>query len=455
MSDHARFRYKTFNELVSALEKHGLSFPLSTDFDALREPITIGDATAPNRLATQPMEGCDGTAAGRPGELTSRRYRRFAEGGAGVLWFEATAVAPEARANPRQLLLTEDTTGAIKRLFDDSVAVAVNQNGSEARPYTVLQLTHSGRYSRPESQPAPIIATENPYLRLKSPENKRIISDEDLEELEERYTDAAAMACEIGFDAVDIKSCHRYLVAELISARTRNGRYGGTFENRTRFLLNIIDRISSRTSGGINIAVRLNVYDAIPLPYGWGVDKDDHRQYDLDEPIRLVKLLVERGVKLINVTAGNPYFNPHVNRPFDTGPYVPPEHPLEGVCRMLAMARTIRDAAGGAAVMASGFSWLREFGSHAAAGGIRDGWFELAGFGRQAFAYPDFARDILYGEAMARKKCCITCGKCSEIMRFDGMTGCVIRDAEVYGPIYKQASKGKRSLVGRHIAEHV
>jgi len=453
VTSHERFHYSTIEELSAALESLGLKIPLSVDTGVLGEPLALGGAIVPNRIVVQPMEGCDGTSDGKPGELTFRRYGRFAEGGAGMIWFEAAAVVPGGRGNPRQLLFTKDNIGDMKRLLDDTLQRAERRYGASRRPYTVLQLTHSGRYSRPFSEPAPLTAAENPHLKTAG--SPRVLSDEELEELEDIFADAAAMAGEIGFDAVDIKSCHRYLISELLSARTRRGRYGGSFENRTRFLLNVVGKIRGRSPGVPAVAVRLNCYDALPYPYGWGVDEDDPRKCDLTEPVRLVRLLQEKGVELVNITAGNPYHNPHVNRPYDTGPYVPPEHPLAGVERMLRMSREIRTAVPGMAVVASGFTWLREFGAHAAAGGIGEGWFDLAGFGRQAFAYPDFPDALLTGGGMERKKCCITCGKCSEIMRYGGMAGCVVRDAEVYGRIYREVSRGKESLVGRHVAEHV
>ncbi|MCE5249469.1 flavin oxidoreductase/NADH oxidase, partial [bacterium] len=340
---------------------------------------------------------------------------------------------------------------------DSTVRGATNRSGSDGKPFTVLQLTHSGRYSRPESAPAPVCAVKNPYLDTRFSEDVRyrIITDDELEELEDHFADAAILAGEIGFDAVDIKSCHGYLIADLLSAREREGRYGGSFENRTRFLLNIIDKITARTNGELAVTVRLGAYDAVPFPYGWGVDDEDERKNDISEPVSLVKLLAHRGVNLINVTAGNPYYNPHIGRPYDTGPYVPREHPLYGVERMLAMSREIQKAVPGMAVISTGLSWLREFGAHCAAGGIREGWFAVAGFGRQAFAYPYFPRDILARGQMERKKCCITCGKCSEIMRYGGRTGCVIRDAAVYFPIYRQVSEGKSSLSGSGSADHV
>lgn len=406
-------------------------------------------------MVIHPMEGCDGDEKGRPGKLTSRRYKRFAEGGAGLLWFEATAVVEEGKANPRQLLLSQDTLKSLAVLRQQTINAAVNKNGSDRKPFTVLQLTHSGRYSRPISKPQPIIAATNPYLDRGKPAQPLIITDAQLEELENRYVEAAAMAAEIGFDAVDIKSCHKYLISELLAAHTRQGLYGGSFENRTRFLLNIIDKIQTKLSDNIDVAVRMNAYDGIPHPYGWGVDEEDCHRVDLSEPIRLVRLLRERRVKLVNISSGIPYYNPHIGRSYNFGPYIPKENQLYAIERMLKIARDIQRVVPEIAIVATGFSWLREFGANCAAGGIQDGWFQLAGFGRQSFAYPNFAQDIIQTGTLERKKCCVACGKCTELMRLNSVTGCVIRDAEVYRPIYKKLTQGQPSLIGKEIAGHI
>ncbi len=450
-----KFKYSSIDELKTRLEELDITLPFSEDTAILKQPLVIGDKLIPNRMVIHPMEGADGTAEGKPTALTHRRYLRFSRGGAGLLWFEATSVVEAGKANPRQLLILKKNIKDLSGLLQTALKAAVNRYGSDRKPYTVLQLTHSGRYSRPFSKPMPIIAAKNPYLDSPESPPKNIITDEQLEDLEDRFAEAAAMAGEIGFDAVDIKSCHRYLISELLSARTRGGPYGGSFQNRTRFLLNIFDKIRSRCRDSIDIVVRLNGYDGIPYPYGWGVDKENHHGCDLSEPLRLVQILRSKAIKLINISSGNPYYNPHIGRPYDSGPYVPPENQLYSIERMLEIARTIQKTVPEIPIVATGFSWLREFGAACAAGGIRGGWFQLAGFGRQAFAYPDFAEDVMKTGKMERKKCCIACSKCTELMRLDGVTGCVIRDAEVYRPIYKKLSGGSPSLVGKDVGDHV
>jgi 2,4-dienoyl-CoA reductase (NADPH2) len=440
VSAHERFRFKTLDELRAKVEELGLDLTFDDDLSPVRQPIRVGDYEIPNRLAVQPMEGCDGERDGSPGELTIRRYERFARGGAGLLWFEATAIEHAGRANPRQLTITPKTLPAIQHMLEHSLDLAQDANGAGFRPLTVLQLTFSGRYSKPDKAPAPVLAHHDGVLdpAMGIPADHPLITDEELEQLVDRWVEAARLAREAGFDAVDIKSCHRYLLSELLAAHTRPGRYGGSFENRTRIHYDIVERIQAEVPG-IMVTMRLNGYDGHPYPWGWGVDQQDPAIPDLSEPIRFVRGLYERGMRLINITAGNPYFTPHINRPYDVpvvGGSLPDENPLCGVARIVDVARQIKHAVPEMVVIASGYSWLRQFLGNAAAAAIRCGDADLVGVGRGSFAYPDFARDLVHGE-LDPKKCCITCSRCTQIMRDGGRTGCAVFDREIYGPILK------------------
>ena len=402
-----RFDYVSPADLQRDLVRMGLELPLLEDPAILARPCSIGTGTAPNRVAIQPMEGCDGSADGQPDALTLRRYQRFASGGAGLLWVEATAVVPEGRANPRQLWLHEQNVEA----FRDLVRLIDREAGT--KPYKVLQLTHSGRYAKPDGQARPLVAAANPWLG-KPGQSEVILPDEALADLVPAYVRAAELAYAAGFQAVDIKACHRYLLSELLSARARPGPYGGSLENRSRLLLDIVRAVKSEVP--IDVAVRLNAYDEIPAPYGWGVREDDHRQPDFSEPAWLVRALQDAGVALINITGGNPYYNPHVNRPYDTGPYQPPVHQLYHLTKLLQACRTLKQALPPDApvrFMASGLTWLRHLAGPAAAGLVASDWSDLAGFGRQAFAYPSLATDLLTQGGLDSRKCGLSCGKCS------------------------------------------
>ncbi len=428
-----------FDTDLSAL---GISMPYSESIDILKEKSEIRGKTVRNRLACQAMEGCDGEKSGAPSELTKRRYKRLAEGGAGIIWFEATAVSHEARANPRQLYITADTLDSFKRQVDEIREAAIKKNGYA--PLIFMQATHSGRYSKPDGTPAPLIAYNNPIYEKSSPiDSERIVSDSYLDSVGEALIEGARLAEKAGFDGVDIKSCHRYLTAELLSAYERDGRYGTSFANRTRLLRESVKGAMEMCGKDFIVSTRLGVCDAIPYPYGFGVKRDGSAEFDADEPIRLVRELHTLGMPLINITMGNPYFNPHVNRPYAHGGYEPDEHPLMGVCRMLGGIRDIKQAVPDIKIISSALSFLGTLSPHVAAGYIQNGDFDYAGYGRMIFAYPDFASDIIHEGALKKERCCLACSKCTEIMRAGGMAGCPVRDGEAYAPIYKEYCGGK------------
>ncbi|MEN6577499.1 MAG: FAD-dependent oxidoreductase [Phycisphaerales bacterium] len=431
----------------------GVSVDTIEDVSILARPVEFAGLTIPNSLAVHPMEGCDGDAQGRPDDLTVRRYERFAAGGAGLIWAEAIAVVEEARANPRQLWLHQGSKEAFRAMVRRARDKAALANGSAHRPVIVAQLTHSGRYSKPGPAPKPIIPQRDPYRdpmapqpvpdtsrKSRIPDDWPIVTDEYLDRLQDAYVEAARIAFEVGFDAVDIKSCHGYLINELLACRNRPGKYGGSFENRTRFMLNVIDRIRDEIGEQARIVTRMGIYDAIPYPYGWGVDKDDYTKPDLIEPKKLIALLRQRGVRLINITIANPYYNPHVGRPFNepiVGGYPEPEHPLAGVARIVNVTGQIQKEFPDIAFVGTGYSWLRTLFANVGAANKAKGLVTLIGGGRMGFAYPDFARDIVHDRRMYPQKVCVGCSACTQIMRDGGRTGCVVRDNEVYGPIFR------------------
>jgi len=419
-----------------------LQLPCSEDLSVFQEELKVGTKVISNRLACQAMEGCDGTADGAPGELTIRRYDRFARGGAGTIWFEATAVMPEGRANPRQLWIHKRNLDAFKREVERIKETALKENGYA--PVVIMQATHSGRYSKPDGKPAPLIAYNNPLFEKDTPiPQDRIVTDDYLDRVGEALVEGAELAKEAGFDGVDIKACHRYLNCELLSAYERPGRYGGSLENRTRLLRESMAGAMERCGSDFIVSSRMNVYDGFPRPYGFGVRDNGTTDFDSAEPIWLLRQLRTMGVELLNITMGNPYFNPHVNRPFDSGGYEIGEHPLEGVARMLKGTAALKAAVPNMKLICSAVTYLGVAAPMVTGAFIRDGSFDIAGFGRTIFAYPDFAKDILSGRGMDKSKICICCSKCTHIMRTPGGTpGCVIRDAEPYAQLYKQFCGG-------------
>ena len=489
------FSLSSIADLRELAERLGVRINAIEDVSILAEAVKAGDLLIPNSLAVHPMEGCDGDFQGRPGKLTFRRYERFAAGGAGLIWGEATAVVPEGRANPRQLWLNQNNKDSFAAMVKKMREAAPQSLGRKHKPVIVLQLTHSGRYSRPNAA-QPIIVQHDPYrdalvpqktpsaghltvelgAKSKIPDDWPIVTDQYLDQLQDAYVEAARIAFEVGFDAVDVKSCHGYLINELLACRLAvagtatdpaincGAKYRGTFENRTRFLLDVIDKIHGELGKDKPIVTRLGVYDGIPYPYGWGVPRfcgdklapaqagDDYAKPDLTEPKKLIELLRQRDVKLINITAANPYYNPHISRPFNepiVGGYEEPEHPLVGVVRLINLAGEIQKQFPDLAIVGTGYSWLRTLFANVAAANKANGLVTLAGAGRMAFAYPDFARDILIHGKMLPEKVCVSCSACTQIMRDGGMAGCVVRDNQVYGPIFRLGRMSDRDNLAR------
>jgi NADPH2 dehydrogenase len=444
------FTYRSLDELRADIGGRGLEIDLADSVDLLLQPLRIGPLTAGNRLVVHPMEGCDATLDGRPGELTFRRWERFGAGGAKLIWGEATAVVPEGRANPRQLLLSPQTAPDLERLLAATRSAHRRRFGRDDL-LVGLQLTHSGRWSYPRPLLAQHIPPVDAAKRI-SPDYP-VLDDAYLEQLEDRFADAAALAWRMGFDFVDVKQCHTYLLNELLAARDRPGRYGGDFEGRTRFVRNVIGKIRSRVGGGLLLASRVNVYDGPPFekgadsvgrpassgpyPWGFGTDAEQPLEPDLAEPLRLIGLLRDQGVVLINVTMGSPHLNPHIGRPFERPPvdgYKPPEHPLEGVARHFRTAGAVQQAYPDLVVVGTGYSWLRHYAALAGEANVQAGHVSMMGLGRGALAYPDFAVDLMERGEMSDRKACLGVSYCTALMRAKNNelgqfpTGCVPRD---------------------------
>lgn len=390
----------------------------------LNDALQIDGVTFRNRVVLQPMEGCDCRGDGTPDVLTKEKYLRAARSGAGTIWFEASAVCPEGRTNGRQMMLTPDNKAEFAALVRDVKETALRETGGE--PVLILQLTHSGRQSI-----APMIACRNPvYEALRPRTDADIVSDEYLDTLPDKFAATAALAVEAGFDGVDVKSCHGYLLQELLSAFGRPGRYGGAFENRARLYIDCVSAVRAAAPEAL-LGTRLSVADMVPCPWGFGTDTTG--AIDFTEPDMLIAALMRAGVRVLNVTLGNPYYNPHVNRPFRKGAYVPPERPETGLARFEAVEKHIKTHFPELTVVGSGLSYFRDKIFEQAERLLAEGACDLAGFGRMWLAYPEFYRDWHEGR-FDTKKCCLTCSRCTELMRGGRASGCAI-----FNDYYKEA----------------
>ena len=421
----------------------------------LWQPAAVLGRRLGNRFAILPMEGWDGTRAGAPGELTLRRWRRFGESGAKLIWGgEAVAVRPDGRANPHQLLLNRDTVGELERLRATLVQAHDERFGA-GDLLVGLQLTHAGRYARPleGAGPRPLIAYHHPLLdrRLGIGPETPVLDDDEIAELVGDFAASAALAARAGFDFVDVKHCHGYLGHELLSAVDRAGRYGGSFENRTRFLREVVAAIRTEAPG-LGLAVRVSAFDMLPyrpgadgigIPepfepsgyrYAFGGDGSG-LGVDLEEPRRLLDLLLELDVRLVCVTAGSPYYNPHIQRPALFPPsdgYAPPEDPLVGVARQIAATATLKRHRPELIFVGSGYSYLQEWLPHVAQAAVRQGEVDFVGLGRVALSYPELVADLRLGRPLDRRRVCRTFSDCTSAPRRGWVSGCYPLD-----PLYR------------------
>lgn len=477
--------FKTAEQFRTRLTALDLDLPcdegiLCAPGSPLAQPLESGEYRIGNRWAVQPMEGWDGTPEGQPTEYTLRRWHNFGISGAKLVWGgEAAAVRHDGRANPNQLLLCDRHLQGFENLLGELKKAHQEQTGTVEDLYVGLQLTHSGRFCRPNRYdlPEPRIAYRHPLLdrRVGIKDDSPILSDDDIARLIEDFIHAALNAAKVGFQFVDVKHCHGYLGHELLSAHSRPGRYGGSFENRTRFLREVVQGIRAEVPG-MEIGVRLSAFDVIPFrpdpaettptrmgagipesyegnyPFSFGTDPAHPTSVDLSESIEFVKLLLDLGVRLVNVTGGSPYYAPHVQRPALFPPsdgYAPPEDPLVGVHRLLQAARVIKRECPEAIVVGTGFTYLQDFLPQVGQAVIRDGWMDLVGIGRMVLAYPEMPWDSLSKGTIDKRRICRTFSDCTTGPRKGLVSGCYPLD-----PFYKNSEMAIRLKELKGIGSH-
>jgi 2,4-dienoyl-CoA reductase-like NADH-dependent reductase (Old Yellow Enzyme family) len=450
---------------------HGPSSPLAA-------PVEIDGMKIGHRLAVHPMEGWDCERDGRPSENTKRRWRRFGLSGAKLVWGgEACAVRPDGRANPKQLIMTEQSMGDIAAMRESVIAAHKEATGGEEDVVIGLQLTHSGRFCKPNDNTKfeSMIAYRHPLLDRKFgvPADRKPMTDDEIKRLIEDFVVAAKRAQATGFDFVDIKHCHGYLAHEFLSAVDRDGAYGGSLENRTRFLREVVEGIRAEAPG-LKMGVRLSAFDsvpfkpdparsapgalgpgipedhAIPYRYAFGANKDNPLEYDLTETKAFFEILRGLGIRFVNVTAASPYYNPHIIRPALYPPsdgYHPPEDPFVGVMRQLEVVRELKKAFPDFCLMGSGYTYLQDFFPNVAQAVVSRGWVDLVGLGRMVLAYPELPLDILQGRAPNKKRYCRTFSDCTTAPRNGIVSGCYPLDPHYKKtPEFKQLAAVKKAV---------
>ncbi len=448
-------RTRTREALLERFAELGIEMPLEEEVEPggpLAAPLDIGGQTIGNRFAVLPMEGWDATADGRPTDLVRRRWERFGASGAKLVWGgEAYAIAPDGRANPNQLCRNPESAADLAELHALLLRAHDEADcGGHDDLLTGLQLTHSGRYARPEGTPAPRTAFRHPVLdgRVGITDDAALLSDAELDDLVEQYARVAVMARDAGFGFVDVKACHGYLGHELLSAHERPGPYGGDLEGRSRFLLGAIAAVKS-AAPELAIGVRLSIFDLHPFGPGEdGVGRPEpsaHAPFgstadglapDLSETHALLERLADAGVALLCTTAGSPYYNPHAQRPAFYPPsdgYQPPEDPLVGVARQLHATAELTRRHPDLVIVGSAYTYLQEWLPLVAQGVVREGGAHVIGLGRMMLSYPELPKDVLAGRPLERGLVCRTFSDCTTAPRNGLVSGCYPID-----PFYKR-----------------
>lgn len=448
-------KLKTTDDFQSRMAELGIEIPLAAQIQTgeqspLGRPWTDGSVKIGNRFCILPMEGWDGTSDGKPTDLTRRRWQNFGISGAKFIWGgEAVAVRHDGRANPNQLLINDQNLADLEQLKTVLLDAHQERFGNCDDLYVGLQLTHSGRFARPNdhSRLEPRTLYKHPILdeRFKVG-SESLLTDDEIKQLIDDFITAAKMAESIGFQFVDIKQCHGYLGHEFLSAASRPGEFGGSFENRTRFLRNVLEGI--RTETELGLVTRVSIFDFSPFTPGpdqIGIAEStdtyrsgfgfDGNQIDLDEPFRLMQVLEEQGVRWVCTTAGSPYYNPHIQRPALFPPsdgYLPPEDPLVGVARQIHATAQLKKQFPNLSFVGSAYSYLQEWLPHVGQAAIENSMVDSIGLGRMVLSYPELPADVLAGKQMARKKICRTFSDCTTAPRNGIISGCFPLD-----PFYK------------------
>lgn len=427
------------------------------DASALTRPIEFKGRQIGNRWAVHPMEGWDGTSEGGITEPMLRRWQRFGESGAKLIWGgEAMAVRFDGRANPHQLIINEANKAGLARLRECLVQSHRERYGNTADLLIGFQLTHSGRYCRPHAsgRPEPQVAFRHPILDKKFgvESDGQVITDNGLKRLVDDYVAAARIASAVGADFVDIKHCHGYLLHELLGAHTRPGPYGGSFENRTRMLRDIVAGIRAAVPG-LEMGVRLSAFDLVPfkpdpaqaepgrlgpgmpedysrcLPYryGFGVNQNNPLELDLTETIQFLELLEKLDLRLVNLSAGSPYYVPHIQRPALYPPsdgYQPCEDPLAGVARQINVVRELKARFPGLILVGSGYSYLQEYLPQVAEYYVGHGHVDIVGLGRVILSYPAILAEAVRNGKLDPRQICRTFSDCTTAPRKGLPSGC-------------------------------
>jgi 2,4-dienoyl-CoA reductase-like NADH-dependent reductase (Old Yellow Enzyme family) len=269
---------------------------------SLFSPLQIGSLTLTNRIVVSPM--CEYSCEdGFANDWHLVHLGSRAVGGAGLVFTEATAVTPEGRISPQDLGLWKDEHIA------PLARITTFLHGQGVR--AGIQLAHAGRKAStyrpwsgegvvaPEAGGWPNVLAPSPIPFSASYPQPRELEHAGLAAICQAFRDAAIRAGNAGFDVIEIHAAHGYLLHEFLSpiSNRRSDEYGGSFENRARLLLEVVDAIRAVWSRERPLFVRISATD-------WMEQSHPEGAWDLPQSIRLAGLLRERGVDLVDVSSG-------------------------------------------------------------------------------------------------------------------------------------------------------
>jgi 2,4-dienoyl-CoA reductase-like NADH-dependent reductase (Old Yellow Enzyme family) len=390
------------------------------DLNVLSSAMKIGNRTASNRLVNQPMECNDADASGNPSDLTRNRYRHLAEGGAGMIMVESLSISPRSRARKNQLVIEKKNKAPLADMVREMKKI-------NPESLIIFQINHSGIVSGSFSD----VVSYYPAYTPTTDSTVRILTDDDIAEIQAQLVKAALITHEAGADGIDFKNCHGYLGGQLLRpANTKKGRFGGSFENRTRFFRETAGMMKSAIKDeNFIFGARISIYEGILG--GFGTAGPDEVAEDLSEPLALCRLIEDAGFDFINVSSGIPVMTGEITRPTQNYPM--------GVYRQFGWAEAVRDAVK-MPLIGSAYSYLRN-GENKLPGdvpekksllywatkNIQDGHVDMVGVGRQSLADPLFAKKVMTGE-IDRIDFCKACNGCSVLLGSQARVGCAFYD---------------------------
>jgi len=269
--------------------------------DILFTPVKIGNLTAKNRIALNSMECNDADNDGNPTKKTYERYTKYFEGNAGLIDLEAITVTDESRGRLYQLSVMPKNEKALKKFVQEMKKV-------NNKPIFIWQITHSGELSHPDFSRRVCVKPLGGF-------GGDLLSEEDIDNIMNKFVLAAKIAHESGADGIDFKLCHGYLCSQLLRPyNDRKWKYGGLWENRKRFALETYEKIANEISDpNFIVGSKISIWEG--FPGGFGSAGPDTAIIDYTEPVDLIKGLEERGAKFIMVSAGSPSITLALSQP--------------------------------------------------------------------------------------------------------------------------------------------